>query len=801
MKFFLLLLVSSFLFADANLKAQGGNYHHALRGGAATRNGASTTSASSTLSTGHSGTGSNIDVIYHKIFWRLNPDSINPSTSASVKAIGGYVQFNFKTVMDTVNKISFDLNAVMGIDSVLYHNAKLDMATRVKRVGNVTTITLTDTIAINHIDSFRVYYGGTPPGVVGQAEGFQSNRTMKTPIVSPPGGSFIYTLSESYEDRDWWPCKADMKDKIDSMDIIVSVPWSGPDTFWVATNGKLIDSSIAGNSRTFTFRERYPIASYLVSLGVSRYKRYYRPAVNISGTNVPVVYNLFSGKTAGTYNSILTALDFSMQELSAFSNFYGDYAFKNEKHGYYEFGWGGGMEHQGFSAMGSSTLTDASVIAHELTHQWFGDKVTFATWNHLWLAEGFANYGEVLAAELIPGLGQDPVALRAGIKASAIATAQDTASVYIPDSYITNSDRIWSFAYGNTVYNRGCMVVSMLRTLVGDVIFKQACKNYLTNSAYGAAITDSLKNNFNALVTTDLTPFFTSWVMGKGHPVCPINWNTPAANKFAVSPGTQTQTQGASFFPTPIVLRLTAAGGKDTSIVIYDMGGGALAKAGNGIGPTTANVLNYTLSFTPTYVSFDTLSLSMAVKGAITKVGTLDLQIVDFSARNSGLYNEVFATLDDNTINAPMQLEKSGNGTSFTAVGNMDLQPALGTLKNYYFKDVNPYDNITYYRVKYRSSNGEFIYSRTVKVATGTKGLFSILNNPAKGTVNIKTAAAGAASYQVSIFDASGKIMTTGTIKPVNSIITININDFTKGIYLLKISDSGEVVSMKFLVE
>ena len=77
------------------------------------------------------------------------------------------------------------------------------------------------------------------PAINGQAEGFQSNRTMGTPNTAPAGGSFLYTLSESYEDRDWWPCKADMKDKIDSMDIIVNVPWSGADTFWVATNGKL----------------------------------------------------------------------------------------------------------------------------------------------------------------------------------------------------------------------------------------------------------------------------------------------------------------------------------------------------------------------------------------------------------------------------------------------------------------------------------------------------------------------------------------------------------------------------------
>ena len=545
------------------------------------------------------------------------------------------------------------------------------------------------------------------------------------------------------------------------------------------------------------------MASYLVSLGIARYKRYYRTPVNIGGTLVPVVYNIFAGKPAATYTNILNALDYGSQELAAFSNFYSNYGFVNDKHGYYEFGWGGGMEHQGFSAMGPSTLTDAGVISHELMHQWFGDKVSFATWNHLWLAEGFAQYGEILAGELVPGTGIDPVALRASTRTKAIATAQDTASVYVPDSYITTSNRIWSFAYSNTVYNRGGMVVSMLRTLVGDAMFKQACSNYLTINAYKSATTDSLKNCFNRLLPfADLTPFFNSWVMGKGHPTCPIIWNAPGANKFTVSIGAQTRTQGAAYFPTPIVLRLTAAGGKDTSIVFYDRGGiNQLSKAGNGIDSVIAASLTYDLSFTPTYVSFDSLSKTMAVKGTITKNGTLDLQLIDFSARNSGSYNEIFATLDDNTINSAMILERSLNANSFTVVGNMDLQPAPGLIKDYYFKDANPYTGVTYYRVKYQARNGEFVYSKTVKVTTGNKGLFSVINNPANEMLRIKTPASVNTNYAVNIYDAAGKLLSTSNAQTANSILTIDIKGFTKGIYLVKISDGNETNALKFITE
>ncbi len=237
-----------------------------------------------TESTGTSGTGANIDVIYHRIYWRINPDS--------TKYIKGSVQTNFKTIQPNVSSISFDLRSILIIDSVVFRGAQIPGG-NIVRAGHIVTLTLGVTLANDFIDSFIVYYQGVPPAASGSSQGYQK-------ATSGTAGTYITSLSESYEDRDWWPCKADMQDKIDSMDIIVNVPWGTPtanDTFWVASNGRMIDSTINGNNRTFIFKSRYPIASYLVFVSVARYNRYYR-SVNVSGTEIPVAYNLLRGKTA-----------------------------------------------------------------------------------------------------------------------------------------------------------------------------------------------------------------------------------------------------------------------------------------------------------------------------------------------------------------------------------------------------------------------------------------------------------------------------------------------------------------------
>ena len=575
------------------------NYQHPLRSGPA---------GNVSNSTGASGTGSTINVVYNRINWNVNPNDAS-------KNITGSVTIHFTTTQAAVSTISLDLNKSSFNNaslSVIYHGTPCILSFPASGNVNILSIQLPVTIsATNTLDSIAITYSGTPPAATTSTEGFQRYSYNDQSAVQQ---FYVGSLSESYEDRDWWPCKADMQDKIDSMDIIVTVPWSGADTFWVATNGKLIDSAINGVQRTFQYKTLYPIASYLVCLSVGKFNRHYQ-SVQVGATTIPVQYYMLRGKTNTYYNNALTALDKVKTVLQAFSQKFGDYPFKAEKHGFYDGLMGAsGMEHQTFSGIATGSMSSVTTLSHELMHQWFGDNVTFATWNDLWLAEGFARYSEALAGELVPSLGLNVHNMRVSTKNSALS---NTASAWIPNANIATSSTIWSTSYGSAVYQRGSLVVSMLRALSGNTIFFQALTNYQTSLAGKSATTDSLKNHFNRLLGTNISEFFNDYVGGSGNaaaavggignPIYTIGWNSPVANRLVLRINNQAKSASSNvvYYNGPVVVRATAPG-KDTTITLFDWGGGKLSYAGNGLSePINNNLMSYRLSFTPTALVYD----------------------------------------------------------------------------------------------------------------------------------------------------------------------------------------------------
>lgn len=744
------------------------------------------TTGTSQPTTGHSGTGDNIDVKYHRFEW-----NIDPSLTFN---IAGNVTTYFVTTKENVNVITFDLIKSSFDNSnliVKYHGNTITHSFPSSGNQNILTITLPATLGINTLDSVTIFYNGVP----------------QTPPSGQPGGCFqkiiagyplFYTLSESYEDKDWWPCKADMQDKIDSVDFIITTPAD----YTVAANGKLISETILGSDKTTLFKHRYPIASYQVGIAVSEYIKYDRGTVNIGGTDMPVEYYISKGRTPTTTQ--LNQMDACKEELVVFSQLFGDYPFKNEKYGMYEFGFGGGMEHNTFSGMSWGAFLAPTVVAHELFHQWFGDKVTMATWNHLWLSEGFASYGEVLAAEKIASLGINPSTIRADLKSKANNSYQRTYSCYIPDPYIVNSVALWNSQYGNTVYTRGGIVVSMLRILMGDDKFFSACRNYLNDFrlAYGAATTADLKAHLESeLDGFDLSGFFNSFVFGNGYPIYSganaIQWQAIGTDKIRFGRVGQDKSTGSNveYYSAVIPLRVQGAGGEDTVIVLFDQGSTGVSIGGNGITFGNSPTPEVYLGFTPTIVTFDPFSMSLAT-GETVQTTVAPIGIISFKVAKKNGGNLAVLQLSAPSFPVKVELEKSNNGTDFLLVGSMEDK----SNGSYIFQDE---ENIepAFYRAKVTEATGEISYSEIIKVAGKDSPSFSLVANPSGRVIKIKVpATANNENIKVSVYDTGGRIILRTTAMTSDGILRLEGANFSVGTYFIHLQSTANRETLKIVI-
>jgi len=739
-------------------------------------------------STGNSGTGANINVVYHRCNWIANPDD-------ATKTLTGNITTYFTTTVNNVSTISFDFNETSFNNAslqVLYHGSNCSFSFPSSGNIDVLNITLPSTIiSTGTLDSITIKYVGIPPAATTNTEGYQRKQDASS-------NNYIYTLSESYEDKDWWPCKADMQDKVDSIDINVTVP----SAFWVAANGVMTDSAIIGSNRIFKFKHRYPIASYLVSIAIAKYKKYYLGNLAVGTSSVPFVVNLFPNKTTPVETNILNILNNHKLVFAAFNTLFGDYPFAKEKHGFYEFGFSGGMEHQTFSGIGTSSFQSNSVLAHELAHQWWGDKVTFATWNHLWLAEGFATYSESLAAEFVPSIGINPANKLANNKSNA-RTLTNTATYINP---VNNSNEVWTNNNTTAVYDRGCMIVSMLRTLMGDTKFFNACKSYLndTSIAYKAATTVNLQQKMEAEFGESMTNFFTEWVTKNGIPNYNVQWGN-VGNTInikltqSITATTSTGTSVAStFFPMPVVIKISnATNTADTTIVIYHKSANVLMYAGNGVGSTVnSNIISYNLSFTPANITFDPDNKTMA-NATINYSAALPIANIHLFANTKNKTDNITASIAGIAEHKEVILEKSFDGIHFYAAGKMEFNIAQNNAIIYTLTQ-NSSNNTVYYRASLQI-NQVTLYSNIIIIYNKVfYNNIQLQPNPAKDYIKIIFSNPNNEKVAINITNVTGKLIQTSTTN--SNTIQLNCSHYIKGNYFVQLIKNNEIIGNESLI-
>jgi aminopeptidase N len=475
----------------------------------------------------------NYDVTYHELRFTVNPDNTTPF-------INGQVTTTFRA-LSNMTTVTFDMATALVVSSVTLNNVGLTFS----QSNYELNITLPTPLTTGNTATVTITYAGSPP----QAEAaFTRSTHAGTPV--------IYTLSEPFGARDWWPCKQDLNDKIDSFDIYITCP----SAYIGVSNGLLQSSTTSGGNTTRHYRHNYPIPAYLISLNVTNYVTYNIQAGLGTAQNpfFPVNNYLYP---EGNTTTVQTAINQTVPVMNVLEEKFGFYPYRNEQYGHVQFSWGGGMEHTTMSSMGSWSR---SLIAHELAHQWFGNKITCGTWRDIWLNEGFAEYLAGLVVESLDG-ASNFVSWKT-TKINSITSASNGA-LYLTETEALNVSRIFS---SRITYNKGSMVVHMLRWKMGDANFFQALRNYLNDSnlAFGYAITSDLKSHLEAVHGASLNEFFNDWIYMQGYPTYTItaqNWGAGQA-KITVS---QTQSDpSVTYFEMPLEIRLSGAGGVTQDVVV-----------------------------------------------------------------------------------------------------------------------------------------------------------------------------------------------------------------------------------------
>ncbi len=458
------------------------------------------------------------DVRYYDL--DLHPD-------ISAKSLSGTVRMIAAVLTGPLTSVDMDLDGLhMQCDAATSGGT----ATTFVQTSGLLTLQLDRSYATGEVVNVTVQYHGVPTGgAFGAAFGFDLHN----------GSTLVSTLSEPFAARTWWPCKDDPADKPDSVDVRVTMP-SG---YVTASNGVLVESTGNGTTRYVHWHERHPIATYLVSIAsfpYSVYSDWYRPTPTDS---MEIRFHLFPEAVTPT-----SAVHAKVKTMIAGDVIrYGPYPFVDEKYGHAQVLFGGGMENQTCTSLGSF---GEYVVAHELSHQWWGDAVTCRDFHHIWLNEGFATFSEAVWAEVNGGID----AFHARINSD---TTFVPGTIYVPD--LSDPSRIFS---SNLSYRKPAWVLAMLRHLLGDATFYLAMRTYLQQHYYGTAVTEDFQAACEQVSGRNLSKFFQQWIYGEYYPKYRLtaSWVMSAGGGYDVSVQIQ-QVQSWKIFWTPIDVRVSTGSG------------------------------------------------------------------------------------------------------------------------------------------------------------------------------------------------------------------------------------------------
>ena len=286
--------------------------------------------------------------------------------------------------LDNLATLFFEFSSSLTVDSVFIGNTRVSFG----HEEDLLKISAVPVIPADRIADIRICYHGivVAKGMFG---GFSNEKDSRY------NRSVTWSLSEPFYTHEWLPCKQYLPDRFDSCDVNITVP----DTLKAASNGLLKAVVPVGKDKVcYRWSSRYPMTYYLIFVAAANYQEYsyymHFPKPTFGLVNGITAATLSSDEpdslliqnyiynVPGYLRSVKDELDDTRTIMLLYSRLFGPYPYMHEKYGHVQSPFGGGMEHQTMSLM---FYFEFHLVAHEMSHQWFGDYVTCSDWQNIFI--------------------------------------------------------------------------------------------------------------------------------------------------------------------------------------------------------------------------------------------------------------------------------------------------------------------------------------------------------------------------------------------------------------------------------
>lgn len=414
-------------------------------------------------------------------------------TDFAGQKIKGNTVVRFAPKLNSQTKIRLDL-LKMTIDSVKQNNTICTYS------YNDTLLKVNFSSALNTTDTSEivVYYQGTPQGDPSGWGGFSFS------------GNYAYNLGVGFGakphnyGRVWFPCFDNFVEKSKYEFNILT------DTLKPAyCNGYLASDAKVGTKRLRQWILNKEIPTYLASVAVADYAQV-NWNINAANGNLPVVLAARASDTTAIKNGFVHLPD----AVLGFENYYGPYVWNRVGYCLVPFN-SGAMEHAtniSYPQAATGIAYESELMAHELSHHWWGNLMTCETQEDMWLNEGMASYSERLFLEWTYDYSK---------YLTEVKTIHDDIVKYIhlrEKGFRAISGIPHEYTYGDHVYRKGADVAHTLRSYMGDAAFFAGLKYVLQQKAYKNMNSLEFRDLLQTSSGQNLTDFFDNWVLNGGWP-------------------------------------------------------------------------------------------------------------------------------------------------------------------------------------------------------------------------------------------------------------------------------------------